>query len=135
MIELLEEEGTHLTAKQMTEILGIVNKEELLDVEKKVVKTLGHVVESSTTQNLLTDKASETKEEDVVDTTTRTKKMSESNRISEKKPFISEESIKVGQIFSLIQTQYRATETRQQESEIGPLFFRTRADSTSGLNP
>ena len=41
MIELLGEEQIHMTPKQISEILDMVNKEELLEIEEKIEKALG----------------------------------------------------------------------------------------------
>lgn len=41
MVELLEDEEIHITPKQMTEILNLVTKEEILEMEEKVEKALG----------------------------------------------------------------------------------------------
>lgn len=44
MIELLgEEQKIVMTPKQMTEILNLVNKEEIIEMEEKVEKALGQV--------------------------------------------------------------------------------------------
>ncbi len=42
MIELLSDEKIQMSPKQMTEILNLVNKEEILEMEEKVEKALGH---------------------------------------------------------------------------------------------
>lgn len=41
MIELLSDEKIQMSSKQMTEILNLVNKEEILEMEGKVEKALG----------------------------------------------------------------------------------------------
>ena len=41
MIELLGEEEIHMSPKQMTEMLNLVNKEEIIEMEEKVEKALG----------------------------------------------------------------------------------------------
>ena len=41
MIELLEDEEIHMSPKQMTEILNLVTKEEIIEMEEKVEKALG----------------------------------------------------------------------------------------------
>lgn len=42
VIELLSDENIQMSPKQMTEILNLVNKEEILEMEEKVEKALGH---------------------------------------------------------------------------------------------
>ena len=42
VIELLSDEKIQMNPKQMTEILNLVNKEEILEMEEKVEKALGH---------------------------------------------------------------------------------------------
>lgn len=41
MIELLGHENIQMTPKQVTEILNLVTKEEILEMEQKVTKALG----------------------------------------------------------------------------------------------
>ncbi|XP_046654554.1 mitochondrial proton/calcium exchanger protein-like isoform X1 [Daphnia pulicaria] len=147
VIELLEEEGINLTAKQMTEILGVVSKEEFLEMEKKIEKTLGQVVNSRkpdadclTSQSLLakTDERNNCVEQimigDVKNSINREKL--KSGRELPREPLDIAEVEKILSLVTQLKTLY-AHEVGQSKENIKPIFFRAQAriGSSSGLNP
>lgn len=140
MIELLEEEGVHLTAKQMTDILGVVNKEELLQVEKKIEKSLGHIFNSKKQDDILPSQLLQTEgiqhvsvEQVLVrEMEEPIQKKSKSSGQGREKPM---DVVEVEKILALVKTQYPVVEQRKENSEMEPIFFRARANSNSGLNP
>lgn len=130
MIELLEDEGIHLTANQMTELLGVVNQEELLEVEKKIEKTLkqadiktaddiGHVLQTKGSQRICVEEVLVADME---------------NQIQRKKtePEKHLDVVDVEQILSIVKTKH--VEPKKEISEMEPIFFRARVKST-GANP
>lgn len=126
---MLEEEGIHLTAKQMTELLGVVNQEQLLEVEKKIEKTLKQVVDNKMTDDVghvLQTKGSQricVEEVLVADM---------ENQIQRKKIEPQLDVVDVEQILSIVKMKH--VEPKKEMTEIEPIFFRARVNST-GANP
>ncbi len=138
VIELLEEEGVHLTAKQMTDILGVVNKEELLQVEKKIEKSLGHFLNSKKQDDIIPSQLLQTKGiqhvsvEQVLVREMEEPIQKKSKSSGREKPM---DVVEVEKILALVKTQHPVVEQRKENSEMEPIFFRARANSNSGLNP
>lgn len=136
-----------MTAKQMTEILGVVSKEEFLEMEKKIEKTLGQVVNSRkpdadclTSQSLLakTDERNNCVEQimigDVKNSINREKL--KSGRELPREPLDIAEVEKILSLVTQLKTLY-AHEVGQSKENIKPIFFRAQAriGSSSSLNP
>jgi len=147
VVELLEEEGINLTAKQMTEILGVVSKEEFLEMEKKIEKTLGQVVNSRkpdadclTSHSLLAkiDERNNCVEEIMIGGVTNSinREKLKTERELQRRPLDIAEVEKILSLVTQLKTLY-AHEVEQSKENIKPVFFRARAraGSSSGLNP
>jgi hypothetical protein len=131
----------------MKEILGVVSKEEFLEMEKKIEKTLGQVVYNTipdaghlTSHSLLAkqDKRNICVEQimigDVKDSVNLEK--FKSGRESQRRPLDIAEVEKILSLVTQLKTLY-AHEVEQSKENIKPVFFRARAraGSSSGLNP
>lgn len=150
MIELLEEEGINLTAKQMTEILGVVSKEEFLEMEKKLEKTLGQVVNNRkpdadffTSHSLLLatqEKNNICLEQIMIKNNVKDsahQEKLESERKLQKRPLDIAEVEKIFSLVTQLKTLYAQEVEQQSKENVKPVFFRTRAraGNSSGLNP
>lgn len=130
-----------MSAKQMTELLGVVNKEELLEVEKKIEKTLKqvsqkiedaphHVLQTRGSQRICVEEILVSDVESLI-----RKKLLEKNKESEEK---SLDVVEVEKILSIVKAKYHDVEASQKEEpEVVPVFYRARANSTGvkSINP
>ena len=128
----MEGEGIHLSARQMTEILGVVNKEELLQVEKKIEKSLGRVNSKITKDILPSSQVVQREGIDHISVTSDEPIVKRTKEQGREKPM---DVVEVEKILALVKTQYPVVEQRKEDSQIEPIFFRARAKSNSGLNP
>lgn len=141
----MEEEGVNLTAKQMTDVLGVVNKEEFLEMEKKIEKTLGRIaIDKEKGNNNLVTYSLPTKgtksisvEEMWVDDM-KDKVMRENSKLDQGQQRKSLEIAEVEKILSLVsqlKTLCTYDVVKKQNPDIKPVLFRAKTGSSSGLNP
>ena len=146
MIELLEEEGINLTAKQMTEILGVVSKEEFLEMEKKLEKTLGQVVNNRkpdadffTSHSLLLatqEKNNICLEQIMIKNNVKDSALQEkleSERKLQKRPLDIAEVEKIFSLVTQLKTLYAQEVEQQSKENVKPVFFLGRLCLLCGL--
>ncbi|XP_057378491.1 mitochondrial proton/calcium exchanger protein-like [Daphnia carinata] len=144
VIELLEEEGINLTAKQMTELLGVVNKEQFIEMEKKIEKTLGQFVDKvEKDKNNLAIHSSEIRKTENISVKQMVVKDTEEQVLRENLKTVQDQKVleiaEIERILSLV-TQLKTLYAddvvpRKRVSDIKPVLFRAETSSPSGLSP
>ncbi|XP_032796482.2 mitochondrial proton/calcium exchanger protein [Daphnia magna] len=144
VIELLEEEGINLTEKQMTELLGVVNKEEFIEMEKKIEKTLGQFVDKveKDTNNLAIHsfptrdtKHISVKQIPVEDTKVQVLR-EKLKTVQDHKALEVAEIERILSLVTQLKTLYADDVVpRKQDPDIKSVLFRAKASSSPGLNP
>lgn len=135
----MEAEGIQLTAKQMTELLGVVDKEEILQVENKIEKSLGHYMKIAKPDDIISPisplQAKPTKRicvEEVLaynlEASTINRQEAELMRQVQEKPL---DVSQVDKILSLVKAKHPTKKNLETvDSSVEPLFFRARTKST-----
>lgn len=134
---MLEDEGIHLTAKQMTELLGVVDKEEILLVEKKIEKSLGSYLNKTKTDDIISPTpvvpARPTKRICVEEVLAYNFEATKNRKQPEQMPKVIEKPLdttQVDKILSLVKARHHNTKKQETDSTIEPVFFRARTKST-----